>query len=51
VAYSSNVVSDKLRDVSKYSIGIRKVAGIILLAVGIYYLSFLGFLPSIPAIV
>ncbi len=50
VAYSSNMVSDKLRDVSKYSAGIRKVAGVILLAVGIYYLSMLGFLPSVPAI-
>ncbi len=48
VAYSSNVVSDKLRDVSKYSAGIRKVAGVILLAVGIYYLSMLGYIPSIP---
>jgi cytochrome c-type biogenesis protein len=50
VAYSSNMVSDKLRDVSKYSVGVRKVAGVILLAVGIYYLSMLGFLPSVPAI-
>ena len=50
VAYSSNIVSDKLRDVTKYSVSIRKVAGIILLAMGIYYLSMLGFLPSVPAI-
>jgi len=50
VAYSSNMVSDKIRDVSKYSIGIRKVAGVILLAVGIYYLSMLGYIPSLPAI-
>jgi cytochrome c-type biogenesis protein len=50
VAYSSNVVSDKLRDVSKYSIGIRKVAGVILLAVGFYYLSMQGFLPTIPSV-
>jgi cytochrome c-type biogenesis protein len=48
VAYSSNVVSEKLRGVSKYSFGMRKVAGIILMVVGIYYLSFMGFLPSIP---
>ncbi len=50
IAYSSNMVSGKLRDVSKYSAGIRKVAGVILLAVGIYYLSMLGFLPSIPSV-
>jgi cytochrome c-type biogenesis protein len=48
VAYSSNMVSEKLRSVSKYSFGMRKVAGIILMVVGIYYLSFMGFLPSIP---
>lgn len=48
VAYSSNLVSDKLRDISKYSMGIRKVAGVILLFVGVYYLSFMGFLPSLP---
>ena len=48
VAYSSNIVSEKLRGVSKYSFGMRKVAGIILMVVGIYYLSFMGFLPSIP---
>jgi cytochrome c biogenesis protein CcdA len=47
VAYSSNMVSDKLRDISKYSMGIRKVAGVVLLLVGLYYLSFMGFLPSI----
>jgi cytochrome c-type biogenesis protein len=47
VAYSSNLVSDKIRDISKYSVGIRKVAGVILLLVGLYYLSMLGFLPSI----
>ncbi len=50
VAYSSNLVSDKLRDFSKYSIGIRKVAGVILLLVGVYYLSFMGFLPALPGI-
>ncbi|HTX43173.1 MAG TPA: cytochrome c biogenesis CcdA family protein, partial [Methanocella sp.] len=45
VAYSSNMVSDRLRDVSKYSVGLRKVAGVILLAVGVYYLSMLGYIP------
>ncbi len=50
IAYSSNMVSGKLRDVSKYSAGIRKVAGVILLAVGIYYLSIMGFLPAIPSV-
>jgi cytochrome c-type biogenesis protein len=48
VAYSSNIFSDKLRDFSKYSVSVRKVAGVILLGVGIYYLSFMGFLPSLP---
>jgi len=48
VAYSSNMVSDKIRNISKYSMGIRKVAGVILLMVGVYYLSFMGFLPSLP---
>jgi cytochrome c-type biogenesis protein len=47
VAYSSNIVSDKLRSASKYSIGIRKVAGVILLVIGFYYLYMLGFLPTI----
>ncbi|AFD01079.1 Cytochrome c biogenesis protein [Methanocella conradii HZ254] len=46
-AYSSSVVSARLREASKYSAGIRKAAGIILLLVGAYYLSALGFLPSI----
>jgi cytochrome c-type biogenesis protein len=50
VAYSSNLVSDKIRDISKYSIGIRKVAGVILLLVGVYYLSMMGLLPSVPGI-
>jgi cytochrome c-type biogenesis protein len=50
VAYSSNLVTDKIRDISKYSIGIRKVAGVILLLVGFYYLSMMGFLPSLPGI-
>ncbi len=49
VAYSSNVISGKLRDVSRYSVGIRKVAGIVLLVIGVYYLSVLGYLPSVPA--
>lgn len=48
VAYSSNMVSGRLRDVSKYSLSIRKVAGVILLLVGVYYLSMLGYLPLIP---
>ncbi len=48
VAYSSNMVSGKLRDISKYSLSIRKVAGVILLLVGLYYLSMLGYLPLIP---
>ena len=48
VAYSSNLVSDKLRVMSKYSIGIRKVAGVILLLVGVYYLSMMGYLPTVP---
>lgn len=51
VAYSSNLLSDKLRDISKYSMVLRKVAGVILLLVGVYYLSMLGFLPSIPSII
>lgn len=51
VAYSSNLLSDKLRDASKYSMVLRKVAGVILLLVGVYYLSMLGFLPSIPSII
>ncbi len=53
IAYSSNLVSDRLRDISKYSVGIRKVAGFILLVMGIYYLAMLGYIPSIfplPAI-
>ncbi len=50
VAYSSNFLSGKLRNISKYSIGIRKFAGVILVLVGLYYLSFMGFLPSIPSI-
>jgi len=48
VAYSSNLVSDKLRSASKYSFSVRKVAGFILVIVGLYYLSFMGFLPSLP---
>jgi len=48
VAYSSNLVSDKLRDISKYSMPLRKIAGVVLLLVGFYYLSFLGYLPSMP---
>jgi len=48
VAYSSNLVSDKIRDISKYSMGIRKVAGVVLLLVGVYYLSFMGYLPALP---
>lgn len=50
VAYSSNLVSERLRGASKYSFGLRKVAGVILMVVGIYYLSFMGFLPSIPGL-
>jgi cytochrome c biogenesis protein CcdA len=48
VPLSSNLVSDKLRDISKYSMPIRKFAGVVLLLVGVYYLSFLGYLPSVP---
>jgi len=48
VAYSSNLVSDKLRAASKYSFSVRKIAGFILVIVGLYYLSFMGFLPSLP---
>jgi cytochrome c-type biogenesis protein len=48
VAYSSNMVSDKLRSFSKFSFGLRKFAGVILMIVGLYYLSFMGFLPSVP---
>lgn len=47
VAYSSNLVSDKLRTASKYALNVRKVAGFILVIVGFYYLSLLGFLPTI----
>lgn len=46
-AYSPSVVSARLREAYKYLAGIRKAAGIILLIVGAYYLSALGFLPSI----
>jgi cytochrome c-type biogenesis protein len=47
IAYSSNLVSDRLRDISKYSVSIRKVAGFILLVMGVYYLAMLGYIPSI----
>lgn len=47
VAYSSNMISNKLKIVSRYALTIRKIAGMILILVGLYYLSQSGFLPSI----
>lgn len=44
VAYSSSMISDKLRSISRFTIVIRKIAGAILMFVGIYYLAgVLGF--------
>lgn len=39
IAYSSNFISGKVRGFAKHTMLVRKVAGVILLAVGIYYLS------------
>jgi cytochrome c-type biogenesis protein len=45
IAYSSNYLTDKVRGAAKYSIVIRRIAGIILLIVGFNYLLTLGILP------
>jgi cytochrome c-type biogenesis protein len=39
IAYSSNFISGKVRRFAKHTMLLRKVAGVVLLAVGIYYLS------------
>jgi cytochrome c-type biogenesis protein len=39
IAYSSNYVSGKVRSFSKHTMLVRKIAGVVLIAVGIYYMS------------
>jgi cytochrome c-type biogenesis protein len=39
IAYSSNFVSGKVRSMSKHTPMIRKLAGVVLVVVGLYYLS------------
>jgi cytochrome c-type biogenesis protein len=39
IAYSSNFISGKVRSFAKHTMRVRKIAGIILIVVGIYYLS------------
>ncbi len=39
IAYSSNFVSGKVRSVAKHTLLVRKIAGVVLVVVGIYYLS------------
>lgn len=39
IAYSSNFISGKLRSFSKYALPVRRFAGIILVAVGLYYIA------------
>lgn len=47
IAYSSNMVTRKLKAVAKYALYIRKIAGMILILAGLYFLAQSGFLPSI----
>lgn len=39
IAYSSNMFSSKVRGFSKYSLIIRRIAGVILVALGIYFIT------------
>jgi cytochrome c-type biogenesis protein len=39
IAYSSNFISGKVRILSKHTMLVRKLAGVVLIVVGIYYLS------------
>jgi cytochrome c-type biogenesis protein len=47
IAYSSNLVTRKLKAVAKYALYIRKIAGVILVLAGLYFLVQSGFLPSV----
>lgn len=47
IAYSSNLVTRKLKAVAKYALHIRKIAGVILVLAGLYFLVQSGFLPSV----
>lgn len=49
IAYSSNFVSGKVRSMSRYSLLIRKVAGLVLVVMGAYYIAgALGYNLPIP---
>jgi len=39
IAYSSNFISSKLRSVSKYSMPVRRLAGLVLVMVGLYFIA------------
>jgi cytochrome c-type biogenesis protein len=39
IAYSSNFISGKVRSLAKHTLLIRRIAGVVLIVVGLYYLS------------
>lgn len=47
IAYSSNIISDRMRSLCRHTMAIRKIAGLILVLAGLYFVAGLGLLSSI----